>query len=158
MVWNTGLSLARWGQLPPPGCAPSWSPVKINPVLAKPWPKPDKVSSCLAHTVPSGFFWDLAGSPVLVVFLMLFDDCCCWQPLTGLNGASPDPGGRFYFFPPITPWLAVSLFSSWLSTKSHVKKAKYSHKAFSTQESAAFVRKLLVNSLLGVTLMKAQTS
>jgi len=28
--------LARWGQPPPPGCAPSWSPVKINPVLAKP--------------------------------------------------------------------------------------------------------------------------
>jgi len=36
MVWNTGLRLARWGQPPPPGCAPSWSPVKINPVLAKP--------------------------------------------------------------------------------------------------------------------------
>jgi len=36
MVWNTGLCLARWGQPPPPGCAPSWSPVKINPVLAKP--------------------------------------------------------------------------------------------------------------------------
>jgi len=35
MVWNTGLCLARWGQ-PPPGCVPSWSPVKINPVLAKP--------------------------------------------------------------------------------------------------------------------------
>jgi len=29
-------ALARWGQAPPPGCAPSWSPVKINPVLAKP--------------------------------------------------------------------------------------------------------------------------
>jgi len=28
--------LARWGQPPPPGCAPSWIPVKINPVLAKP--------------------------------------------------------------------------------------------------------------------------
>ena len=36
MVWNTGLCLARGGQPPPPGCAPSWSPVKINPVLAKP--------------------------------------------------------------------------------------------------------------------------
>jgi len=36
MAWNTGLCLARWGQPPPPGCAPSWSPVKINPVLAKP--------------------------------------------------------------------------------------------------------------------------
>ena len=36
MVWNTGLCLARWGQPPPPGCAPSWIPVKINPVLAKP--------------------------------------------------------------------------------------------------------------------------
>ena len=36
MVWNTGLCLARWGQPPPAGCAPSWSPVKINPVLAKP--------------------------------------------------------------------------------------------------------------------------
>ena len=36
VVWNTGLCLARWGQPPPPGCAPSWSPVKINPVLAKP--------------------------------------------------------------------------------------------------------------------------
>jgi len=36
MVWNTGLCLARWGQPPPPGCAPSWSPVKINPVLDKP--------------------------------------------------------------------------------------------------------------------------
>jgi len=36
MVWNTGLCLARWGQPPPPGFAPSWSPVKINPVLAKP--------------------------------------------------------------------------------------------------------------------------
>jgi len=36
MVWNTGLCLARWGQPPPPGCAPSWSLVKINPVLAKP--------------------------------------------------------------------------------------------------------------------------
>jgi len=29
-------ALARWGQPPPPGCAPSCSPVKINPVLAKP--------------------------------------------------------------------------------------------------------------------------
>jgi len=28
--------LARWGQPPPPGCAPSWILVKINPVLAKP--------------------------------------------------------------------------------------------------------------------------
>jgi len=37
MVWNTRLCLARWGQPPPPGCAPSCSPVKINPVLAKPW-------------------------------------------------------------------------------------------------------------------------
>jgi len=36
MVWNTRLCLARWGQPPPPGYAPSWSPVKINPVLAKP--------------------------------------------------------------------------------------------------------------------------
>jgi len=36
MVWNTGLCLARWGQPPPPGCVPSWSLVKINPVLAKP--------------------------------------------------------------------------------------------------------------------------
>ena len=36
MVWNTRLCLARWGQPPPPGCAPSWSLVKINPVLAKP--------------------------------------------------------------------------------------------------------------------------
>jgi len=36
MVWNTWLCLARWGQPPPPSCAPSWSPVKINPVLAKP--------------------------------------------------------------------------------------------------------------------------
>ena len=36
MVWNTGLCLARWCQPPPPGCAPSWSPVKINPVLAEP--------------------------------------------------------------------------------------------------------------------------
>ena len=36
MVWNTGLCLASWGEPPPPGCAPSWSPVKINPVLAKP--------------------------------------------------------------------------------------------------------------------------
>ena len=30
---------ALFGQVesaPPPGCAPSWSPVKINPVLAKP--------------------------------------------------------------------------------------------------------------------------
>jgi len=36
MVWNTGLCLARWGQPPTPGCAPSWSPVKINPVLAEP--------------------------------------------------------------------------------------------------------------------------
>ena len=36
MVWNTGLCLARWGQPPSPGCAPSWIPVKINPVLAKP--------------------------------------------------------------------------------------------------------------------------
>jgi len=36
MVWNTGLCLARWGQPPPPGCTPSWIPVKINPVLAKP--------------------------------------------------------------------------------------------------------------------------
>ena len=33
---GTWLCLARWGQPPPPGCAPSWSPVKINPVLAKP--------------------------------------------------------------------------------------------------------------------------
>jgi len=36
MVWNTQLCLARWGQPPRPGFAPSWSPVKINPVLAKP--------------------------------------------------------------------------------------------------------------------------
>ena len=36
MVWNTRLCLARCGQPPPPGCAPSWSLVKINPVLAKP--------------------------------------------------------------------------------------------------------------------------
>jgi len=35
MVWNTLLCLARFG-LGQPGCAPSWSPVKINPVLAKP--------------------------------------------------------------------------------------------------------------------------
>ena len=35
-VWNTGLCLAMWCQTPPPGCAPSCSPVKINPVLAKP--------------------------------------------------------------------------------------------------------------------------
>ena len=41
MLWNTGLCLARWGQPPPPGCAPSWSPVKINPVLAKPRTSPD---------------------------------------------------------------------------------------------------------------------
>jgi len=34
--------LARWGQPPPPGCAPSWSPVKINPVLAKPRTTIDK--------------------------------------------------------------------------------------------------------------------
>ena len=35
-VWNTLLCLARGHQPPPPACAPSWSPVKINPVLAKP--------------------------------------------------------------------------------------------------------------------------
>jgi len=28
--------MARWGQPPPPGCAPYWIPMKINPVLAKP--------------------------------------------------------------------------------------------------------------------------
>jgi len=51
MVWNTGLCLARWGQPPPPGCAPSWILVKINPALAKPrtlpqaelfWKSPNK--------------------------------------------------------------------------------------------------------------------
>ena len=36
MVWNTRLCLAGWGETPPPSCATSWSPVKINPVLAKP--------------------------------------------------------------------------------------------------------------------------
>jgi len=36
MVWNTLLCLARWGQPPSPGCAPSWILVKINPVLAEP--------------------------------------------------------------------------------------------------------------------------
>jgi len=38
-------ALARWGQPPPPSCAPSWSPVKINPVLAKPRTKTYFVNS-----------------------------------------------------------------------------------------------------------------
>jgi len=62
MVWNTGLCLARWGQPPPPGCAPSWIPVKINPVLAKPRTDQCLYILCLLVDISSQKEWSIFQS------------------------------------------------------------------------------------------------
>jgi len=68
MVWNTRLCMARWGQPPPPGCAPYWIPMKINPVLAKPrtpslmgwpvWSHAPPVQPTQAGPRPQGGPWE----------------------------------------------------------------------------------------------------
>jgi len=54
--------LARWAQPPPPGCAPSWNSVKINPVLAK--PRTDSFSDY--------FFLGAMRIHILVDFLFIY--------------------------------------------------------------------------------------